>query len=152
MAVTESKNLFAEIAKIMTERANFGYTSGTHTAEDVFLAAYHPKGQIPTGIVTFKDINSYICKALGLKQSLVELSDVYYVDHTKVFAGKECRIVEDKDCPQLIVNHAGKELVIPGWRSYVTYDGKRYELPTTAVYMKTDGKFYLPKDILNIIR
>ena len=152
MAVTESRNLFAEIAKIMTNRANFGYTSGSHTAEDVFLAAYHPKGQIPTGIVTFADVNSYICKALGLKQTLQQLSDEYYADHTEVFAGMECKIVEDKDCPQLIVNHAGKELVIPGWRSYVTYDGKRYELPTNAVYMKTDGKFYLPKDILNIIR
>ena len=62
------------------------------------------------------------------------------------------KIVEDKDCPQLIVNHAGKELVIPGWRSCVTYGDKRYELPTNAVYMKTNKKFYIPKDILNIIR
>jgi alkaline phosphatase len=152
MAVTESRNLFAEIAKIMSSRANFGYTSGSHTAEDVFLAAYHPKGQIPTGIVTFADVNAYLCKALGLKKTLAQLSDEYYVAHTAVFEGKECRIVEDKDCPQLIVNHEGKELVIPGWRSYVTYDGKRYELPTTAIYMKTDGRFYLPKDILNVIR
>ena len=152
MAVTESRNLFAEIAKIMSARANFGYTSGSHTAEDVFLAAYHPKGQIPTGIVTFVDVNNYLCKALGLKQTLEQLSDVYYVDHTKVFAGKECKIIEDKDCPKLIVNHAGKELVIPGWRSYVTYGEKKYELPTVAVYMNTDGKFYIPKDILNIIR
>ena len=152
MAVTESRNLFAEIAKIMTSRANFGYTSGSHTAEDVFLAAYHPKGQIPTGIVKFADVNEYVCKALGLKQTLAELSDEYYADHTKVFAGKDYKIVEDEDCPKLIVNHAGKELVIPGWRSYVTYDGKRYELSTTAVYMKTDKKFYLPKNILNEIR
>ena len=152
MAVTESRNLFAEIAKIMTARANFGYTSGSHTAEDVFLAAYHPKGQIPTGIITFADVNRYICKALGLKQTLEQLSDEYYVDHTEVFAGKEYKIVEDKDCPKLIVNHAGKELVIPGWCSYVTYGEKRYELPTNAVYMKTNNKFYLPKDILNVIR
>ena len=118
----------------------------------MFFAAYHPKGQIPTGSRTVAEVNNYICKALGLKQSLEELSDVYYVDHTKVFAGKECTIVEDKDCPKLVVNHAGKELVIPGWRSYVTYGEKRYELPTNAVYMKTNKKFYIPKDILNIIR
>ena len=152
MAVTESRNLFAEIAKIMSARANFGYTSGSHTGEDVFLAAYHPKGQIPTGIVTFADVNGYLCKALGLKQTLAQLSDEYYVDHTEVFAGMEYNIVEDKDCPKLIVNHAGKELVIPGWRSYMTYGEKRYELPTNAVYMKTNKKFYLPKDILNVIK
>ena len=152
MAVTESRNLFAETAKIMTDRANFGYTSGSHTGEDVFFAAYHPKGQVPTGIITFAEVNKYICKAIGLKQTLEELSDEYYVDHTKVFEGKEYTVVEDKDCPKLIVNHAGKELVIPGWRSYVTYGEKRYELPTNAVYMKTNKKFYIPKDILNIIK
>ena len=152
MEVVDSENLFKAIANIMSDHAAFGYSSGSHTGEDVFLAAYHPKGQIPTGIVTNVQVNEYICKALGLKNSLLELSDKYFADHTKVFAGMECKIVEDKDCPQLIVDCKGKELVIPGWRSYFTYDGKRYELPVHAVYMKVDGKFYVPKEILNIIK
>lgn len=150
MEVVDSENLFKAIANIMSDHAAFGYSSGSHTGEDVFLAAYHPKGQIPTGIVTNVQVNEYICKALGLKNSLLELSDKYFADHTKVFAGMECKVVEDKDCPQLIVDCKGKELVIPGWRSYFTYDGKRYELPVHSVYMKADGKFYLPKEILKI--
>jgi alkaline phosphatase len=118
----------------------------------VFLAAYHPKGQVPTGIVTNVQVNEYICKALGLKKSLLELSDEYFVDHTKVFAGMESKVVEDKDCPKLIVNCEGKEIVIPGWRSYFECDGKRYELPVQTVYMRVDGKFYVPKDILSRIK
>lgn len=150
MEVVDSENLFKAIANIMSDHAAFGYSSGSHTGEDVFLAAYHPKGQIPTGIVTNVQVNEYICKALGLKNSLLELSDKYFADHTKVFAGMECKVVEDKDCPQLIVDCEGKELVIPAWRSYCMYDGKRYELPVAPVYMKADGKFYLPKEILKI--
>lgn len=152
MEVVDSENLFKAIANIMSDHAAFGYSSGSHTAEDVFLAVYHPKGQVPTGIVTNVQVNQYICKALGLKKSLLELSDEYFADHTKVFAGMESKVVEDKDCPKLIVNHEGKEIAIPGWRSYFEYDGKRYELPVQAVYMKADGKFYVPKDILSRIK
>ena len=152
MEVVDSENLFKAIANIMSDHAAFGYSSGSHTAEDVFLAVYHPKGQIPTGIVTNVQVNQYICKALGLKKSLLELSDEYFVDHTKVFAGMDCKLVEDKDCPKLIVNCEGKEIVIPGWRSYFECDGKRYELPVQTVYMGVDGKFYVPKDILSRIK
>ena len=152
MEVVDSENLFKAIADIMSDHAAFGYSSGSHTGEDVFLAAYHPKGQIPTGIVTNVQVNEYICKALGLKKSLLELSDEYFVDYTKVFAGMDCRIIEDKDCPKLVVNLEGKDIVIPGWRSYFEYDGKRYELPVQTVYMKVDGKFYVPKDILSRIK
>ncbi len=152
MEVVDSENLFKAIATIMSDHAAFGYSSGSHTGEDVFLAAYHPKGQIPTGIVTNVQVAEYICKALGLKDSLLDLSDKYFADHTKVFAGMECKVIEDKNCPQLIVDCKGKEIVIPGWRSYFTCDGKRYELPLQTVYMKADGKFYVPRDILNIIK
>jgi alkaline phosphatase len=152
MEVVDSENLFKAIADIMSDHAAFGYSSGSHTGEDVFLAAYHPKGQIPTGIVTNVQVNEYICKALGLKKSLLDLSDEYFVDYTKVFAGMDCRIIEDKNCPKLVVNLEGKDIVIPGWRSYFEYDGKRYELPVQTVYMKADGKFYVPKDILSRIK
>lgn len=152
MEVVDSENLFKAIADIMSDHAAFGYSSGSHTGEDVFLAAYHPKGQIPTGIVTNVQVNEYICKALGLKKSLLDLSDEYFVDYTKVFAGMDCRIIEDKNCPMLVVNFEGKDIVIPGWRSYFEYDGKRYELPVQTVYMKVDGKFYVPKDILSRIK
>ena len=152
MEVVDSENLFKAIADIMSDHAAFGYSSGSHTGEDVFLAAYHPKGQIPTGIVTNVQVNEYICKALGLKKSLLDLSDEYFVDYTKACAGMDCRIIEDKDCPKLVVNLEGKDIVIPGWRSYFEYDGKRYELPVQTVYMKVDGKFYVPKDILSRIK
>lgn len=152
MEVVDSENLFKAIADIMSDHAAFGYSSGSHTGEDVFLAAYHPKGQIPTGIVTNVQVNEYICKALGLKKSLLDLSDEYFVDYTKVFAGMDCRIIEDKNCPKLVVNFEGKDIVIPGWRSYFEYEGKRYELPVQTVYMKVDGKFYVPKDILSRIK
>ena len=91
-----------------------------------------------------------MCKALGLRKSLLELSDEYYVDHTELFEGKDCRIKEDKDCPELIIDCGGKELVIPAWRAYCTYDGKRYDLPVAPVYMKVNGRFYVPKEILKI--
>jgi hypothetical protein len=51
-----------------------------------------------------------------------------------------------------VVNLEGKDIVIPGWRSYFEYDGKGYELPVQTVYMKADGKFYVPKDMLSRIK
>lgn len=152
MEVVDSKNLFAEIAEILSDHTRFGYCSGSHTGEDVFLAVYHPKDQVPRGIITNVQLNQYICKVMGLKDSLEDLSYEYFADHSELFAGKRCRIVEDKDCPKLVVENRGKELVIPAWRSYFIYDGKRYELPVANVYMKVNGKFYVPKEILKIVR
>lgn len=152
MEVTESRNLFAEIAKVLSAHARFGYSSGSHTGEDVFLAVYHPKDQTPRGIITNVELSDYLCRVLGLKQSLEELTGEYFADHTALFAGYECHIEEDKDCPKLMVDIQGKKLAIPAWRSYFEYDGERYELPLPSVYMKVNGKFYLPKEILNILK
>ena len=42
-----SSSLNGLMAKIITNRTCFGFTTGGHTGEEVFLASYHPKGTRP---------------------------------------------------------------------------------------------------------
>ncbi|MCD8165627.1 MAG: alkaline phosphatase [Bacteroides sp.] len=42
MKVSDGKNMIAKLVEIMNKRTYFGFTTGGHTGEEVFLAAYHP--------------------------------------------------------------------------------------------------------------
>ncbi|KAA6307911.1 Alkaline phosphatase, partial [termite gut metagenome] len=46
MKVNDGKNMTSKLVEIMNKRTYFGFTSGGHTGEEVFLVAYHPQGDI----------------------------------------------------------------------------------------------------------
>ena len=54
MKVANSVNMVSSIARIVTSRTHFGFLSGSHTAEDVFLAAYHPRATCPWGAIPIR--------------------------------------------------------------------------------------------------
>ena len=74
MKVANSVNMVSSIARIVTSRTHFGFLSGSHTAEDVFLAAYHPEGDLPVGRNTNTEIHAYMADLLGLERPLAELT------------------------------------------------------------------------------
>lgn len=148
MKVSNSWNIQSQICKIYTSRTHIGFTSGNHTGEDTFLAAYNPKNQRPTGIILNSSLNKYVCDALGLKEPLVNLTDEFYVPHTELFEDYKCELVPSEDYPTLVVYNGDKTLRIPAYHAeaYLTDEkGKVDTIKTTtpAVYMVENGKFYV---------
>ena len=81
-----SGNLTGLMAQIITSRTCFGFTTGGHTGEEVFLAAYHPQGTLPIGMNTNIELNEYLCNLFGLTHdNLEELTAANFVPHTEVF-------------------------------------------------------------------
>ncbi len=90
-------DLVRVIAKIITSRTFFGFTTTGHTGEDVFLAAF-PKSLRPTGLVTGDTINNYLSRYLGLetaqggyintKANLYDSTQKYFCRHDIVL--KDC--------------------------------------------------------------
>ena len=88
-----SNSLDGLIAQIYTQHSSIGFTTGGHTGEDVYLAAYHPTGTPPRGMITNVELNHYMAALFGMApDSLSRMSNTYFAPHTAVFRDYECRI------------------------------------------------------------
>ena len=148
MQVSNNENLASSIARIMNSKTYIGFSSGGHTSEDVFLAAYHPKNEIPAGLNTNVEINNYLCDAIGLHSTLNELTQKLYSKHTQVFADWKYSISEKDGKTTLEAKKGRKRISIPANSSIVYINGKPLETGSLIVYMKQNNTFYLPENLI----
>ena len=142
---SKTENLTNLIIKVIQSRSYFGFTTGGHTGEEVFLAAYHPKGDIPTGNLRNTALNTYLQKVSGLKKSLKTISSEIYVKHTDVFSGMNISVDKQADAfPLLTIKHNNKTLIIKGNSSMATLNGNPVNIVSVAVYVDKTNNFYLP--------
>ncbi len=148
---SEAQNMGHYIAEIYNERTAFGYTSGGHTGEEVFLAVYHPKGDILKGNVRNTELHDYLYKVSGLKTSMKEHTANAFAKHTDVFAGMKYEIVQEKDkMPKLVVKLKRKTLEVPAFSSVATLNGKSLDLGSVAVFIDKNNTFYVPKNLKKV--
>ena len=157
-----SGNLTGLMAQIITSRTCFGFTTGGHTGEEVFLAAYHPQGTLPIGMNTNIELNEYLCNLFGLTHdNLEELTAANFVPHTEVFEGYDCQIIpsaEEKGSPSLVVKNKKnkkKQLTIAPF-SNIVKSGKKGEeeirLQSVVVYVDKNNTFYVPKQLADFLK
>lgn len=157
-----SGNLTGLMAHIITSRTCFGFTTGGHTGEEVFLAAYHPQGTLPIGMNTNIEINEYLCNLFGLTHdSLETLTAENFVPHTQVFEGYDCQIVpaaDEKGSPSLVVKNKKnkkKQLSIAPFTNVVKVGKKAQEevrLHSVVVYVDKNNTFYVPKQLADLLK
>ncbi len=149
MEVSNSENLYSAISSILTARTPFGFVSGNHTGEDVFLAAYHPKGNQPAGRNTNSEINGYIAALMGLgRNDLEALTGELYVPHTELAAGYEALILETgAPTPVLLLQKGDHKVLVPAFGDEAQVDGKEVNLGSVTVYIDRNKTFYLPRGL-----
>lgn len=157
-----SGNLTGLMAHIITSRTCFGFTTGGHTGEEVFLAAYHPQGSLPIGMNTNIEINEYLCNLFGLTHdSLEALTAENFVPHTQVFEGYDCQIIpaaDEKSSPSLVVKNKKnkkKQLSIAPFTNVVKVGKKAQEevrLHSVVVYVDKNDTFYVPKQLADLLK
>lgn len=142
------------IAEIYYQNMHIGFTTFGHTGEEVFLASYAPTpDQRLYGMNTNIDLHNYIRAAIGLEDNMIDLTHRYFAPHTEVFKGYKYTITGDKDTDKVLtVTNGRKKLVIPALRSSVTLNGKEHQLPLTTVYVDKTDRFYLPADLVDLIK
>lgn len=151
MEVSNGKNLESSIVEIMNSRTCFGFTSGGHTGEEVFLAAYHPAGDtnLPIGMNTNVEINQYLFDVVGLQKSLPDMTKEIFAKHQDVFNGLQYSIDKSSDFPVLKVKKGKKLLEVPAFKSIAYLNGKPFSLKSVTVYIDKNDTFYLPKDLID---
>lgn len=137
------------LAACINERTCFGFTTHGHTGEDVLLAAWHPLGDVPVGVLHNYEINAYLAKLLQVEGQLPMLSDRYFAAHTAVFSEQtfELRIDDAVEHPVLHIRKGRNRMEVVDDSNIIRYNGKTYELPTVAVYVKKNETFYLPTSL-----
>lgn len=149
MEVGATLNMRAMIVDIMKSRAPmWGFTTGGHTGEEVFLACYHPQGDIPVGMNTNVDIWKYMYSVSGLQTPMDELTNTLFAKHTDVFSGLTCSIDKtDNEFPVLVVKKGKNTLEIPAFKSIGYLNKKQFDLGSVIVYMDKNEIFYLPENL-----
>jgi alkaline phosphatase len=150
MEAGNTLNLSYSIVNIVNARNCFGFTSGSHTGEEVFLAAYHPKGDIPVGVRSNVELHRYLYDIMGLSLPMQALSDSIFAPHTEVFSGLACEIRDAKPFPVLAVKKGNKILEIPAFESVAYLDGKAVDLKSVTVYIEKNRTFYVPKGLAGV--
>ena len=152
-----SGSLTGFITKLITAKTCFGFTTGGHTGEEVFLAAYHPHGTLPIGMHTNIELNHYMAALFGLYGQLDPLTATYFAKHTDVFKDYSCEIIpakEEKGDPTLIVKNKNKELLITPNTNIVRSGRKGQDeirLKSVIIYVDANNTFYLPQSLVDYI-
>ena len=141
------------LSQVIYGRTYFGFTTFGHTAEDVFTAMYHPKGQEMKGVHTNIELHQYIRKQMGLADDALEqLTRDNFADYREVFEGFTCSI--DSLGPyeyRLTVKNKKKTLVADSFTNYVTVNKQKQELASVIIYFPINKTFYLPKELRNLL-
>jgi alkaline phosphatase len=140
------------VAGILDKNTCFGFTTTGHTGEEVFLAIYDPTSNRLTGNHTNIELNQYLRKTMGFKQSLESLTSNYFAKHTDVFANYSYTLSDDNGTTILEVKNKNNVLEIQPYTNIVKLNGKAIKLNTVVVYVDKNNTFYLPmslRDLLN---
>lgn len=151
--VANSPSFRNNIISVINDRTCFGFTTGSHSGEEVLLAAYHPNGHVPKGHIKNTDINDYLFKASGLKTPLPEVTKNIFAKHTDVFSGMNYSI-ENKDSafPVLIVKEGKTTLRVPASSSVGYLNDEPFNIGSVTVYVDKNDTFYLPKNIIDKLK
>lgn len=153
-----SGSLTSFMAKLLTSKTCFGFTTGGHTGEEVFLAAYHPQGTLPLGMLTNVELNQYLCEVMGFGGKLDGLTNQYFAKHTDVFGEYKYEVKASKEeggLPVLIVKNKKKQLTITPFSNIVKAGKKANEeirLNSVVVYVDKNNTFYLPQALTDYLK
>ena len=81
------------ISDIITARSTVRFTTSGHTAEELFLAAYHPKENLQLGMIDNIEVNHLLCNLLGFGGELDNLTASLFAKHYDVFKGMDYEII-----------------------------------------------------------
>ena len=147
----EKKDVTYAMGPVISKRAQIGFTTHGHTGEEVFLAAYAPDNQKPTGLVENIELSQYMANTIGV--NLDKLTQTLFVEATEGFkqVGATVKVDQtDKNNSVIVATKDGKELRLPVNKNIAILEGKRSKLSGVVVYIAE--KAYVPQDAIDLLK
>ncbi|BAQ12047.1 alkaline phosphatase [Bacillus sp. OxB-1] len=150
-ALKASESLQADMSKMLSNRANIGFSTGGHTGEDVFLYAYGPSK--PYGLVDNTDLAKTMASFLGF--DLNKTTDKLFVNAREAFENKnfQTRIdVTDENNPVFIAekNNIKIELPVNKNIAHVTKQNQSYTKTLDGVTVYNEKDFFVSESALDL--
>lgn len=153
-ALQTSEDLGTTLVKLLSTRANIGFTTGGHTGDDVFLYSYGPSH--PTGLVDNTDLAFTMADAMGF--NLDNLTKTLFVDAKAEFEklGFTTEIdTTNENNPVFVAKNNERTIIIPENRNIVTIqngdsNGNTRQFDSVAVY--NDEKFFISEEMLKFAK
>ena len=136
---------------ILDKNNCFGFTTTGHTGEEVFLAVYDPTKNRLTGHHTNIELNHYLRKSMGFKQSLETLTSLHFAKHTDVFANYAYELATENDTQVLEVRNKNNVLEIRPNTNIVKLNGKEIKLNSVVIFVDRNNTFYLPQSLKSLL-
>lgn len=151
------------IRKILTAHTYFGWTTGGHTGEDVFLAVYDPQNRRPMGMNKNTQLASYIQSLWSMDGKMDKFTKQIFAPHKQVFANYTCTITHsDKKntWPILTVTNPqnGRSLWVQANTNLIhvfsnaKIRAQEVEIPSVVTYVDRNDMFYLPADLTKYLK
>ncbi|KGR75834.1 alkaline phosphatase [Ureibacillus sinduriensis] len=153
-ALQTSEDVGTTLVKLLSTRANIGFTTGGHTGDDVFLYSFGPSR--PTGLVDNTDLALTMAGAMGF--NLDNLTQTLFVDAKAEFEklGFTTQIdTTNENNPVFVAKNNDRTIIIPENRNTVTIqngdsNGNTRQFDSVAVY--NDEKFFISEEMLNFAK
>lgn len=148
-AAARNQSLTRVVAHIYARQSCLGFTTHGHTAEEVFLACYHPKGHVLQGVQQNTDLHAYMARLLGYNKGIAPLHKKYFVGHKELFTKEQVTLQpqEGSEFPTLRVEHKGRVLEARPFGNKVWVDGKEHRLTSLVVYVPEREEYFLPRSV-----
>lgn len=151
---TETKSLASTFVKLLSARADIGFTTGGHTGDDVFLYSFGPK--LITGLVDNTDLAKEMASFMGF--DLDKLTSELYINAEEVLQAEGYTTsidFSDKNNPVLIVKKDNSTFQLPKNKDYIiksSPNGAKSVIQTNTIHVYNDTHFYISKETISKLK
>lgn len=141
------------VSAIMSARTPIAFTTHGHTAEEVFLACYHPGGKPPKGVIYNTDLHRYMAGLLGWPNGVDSLNQKYFIPHPTLFKGMKTRILHGDKKGEAMLEVKSRKHTLRAYENvdWVELDGQRVELGSLVVFSPERQLFYGPQPMRALV-
>jgi len=139
--------------KHLSTKSYVGFTTRGHTGEDLFLAIYDSRpNERLSGLVTPKEINDYLCDAVGVK-SLDSLSNFYYFKLTDIFneTDYDFKLMDSNKITITPKENPSFTLTIETNSNTIMINEQERQTQTPAIYVDKTKTWYVSKECLFLL-
>jgi alkaline phosphatase len=150
-SLKNSSALSKDMAKMLADRANIGFTTGGHTGEDVFLYSYGPER--PEGLIDNTEISKSMASFMGFE--LGKMTDKLFVNAQDEFERKGYKTkidTTDVNNPVFVAEKGKMSIEIPANKNLatVTKNRKSYIETFNGVSVYNGKGFFVPQEAVKL--
>ncbi|WP_235911133.1 alkaline phosphatase [Heliobacterium mobile] len=139
------------LGRIISSRANLGWTTHGHTGEDVLVYSYGPNKL--SGLIENTDTAKAMAQAMGI--NLQELNNTLYVNAEAAFKqlGATYRIDNtDAANPVVVVEKGTAKAELPLSKDIIKINGKETSLTGLVIRGKEDRPVFVPQEAIDLFK